>query len=88
MDAEMIARAQYDSKTARAQDTLSSKYLFTNPIVEVDGEYFHQLTINRLADGATVHQANYGSVEELDDAIAGWTATLGISNMCTAMMGL
>lgn len=88
MDAEMIARAQYDSKTARSQDTLSTKYIFTNPIVEINGEYFHQLTITRLADGVVVHQGNYSSVEALDDAIAGWTATLGISNMCTAMMGL
>lgn len=88
MDTQDIIRATFDRRAARAQDTLSSKYVFETPIIEVDGEYYHQLTITRMADGTVVHQQNYSTVEALDDAISDWRVALGISHLSTAMMGL
>ena len=89
MEPEMIARAQFDRRAANAQSTLASKYAFETPIEEdKHGAYYHHLTITRLADGVTVADEKHYTREDLDDAISNWRSVLGISHMCTAMMGL
>jgi len=89
MDPETIAKETFDRRTANAQPILASKYAFETPIVEDgSGSFCHQLTITRMSDSSTVHQAYYYSVADLDDAISDWRVALGISHMSTAMMGL
>ena len=87
LDAELL-RARYDSKAARENVGVSSKYDFDIQLCfDNQDNPAYQLTITRKSDSATIHQCYYYSTEDVDDAASSWKVQLGLGAINTAMWG-